>query len=72
MEMIAFWFSQPLLDGVSGQTGAALNLADRQSFAEMHPPDLRLHIHGDHFSSPAEKFSRGIERYCHVGNRVAG
>ena len=49
-----FWFSQPFLDGVAGQTGLSGNgprpprLADGKLFAEIHPPYLGVHDHGIH------------------------
>lgn len=39
---------EPLLDGVTRQTGPSLNLTDIEMFAEIHPPDFCKHGHGNH------------------------
>lgn len=41
---------EPFLDGVSGQARPARDLTDRQVLAEIHPPYLRVHDHGNHLS----------------------
>ncbi len=43
-----FVFLEPFLDGVARQTGSSLDLTDSEMFAEMHPPNLCIHDHGNH------------------------
>ena len=51
--------AQPLAHRVARQTRRARDLAHRLLVAEVHPPDLANHGHGDHSSSPAaQKSSR--------------
>jgi hypothetical protein len=49
---------QPLAHRVARQTRQPHDLSHGLALAEMHPPYLANHGHGDHSSSPAEKDSR--------------
>jgi hypothetical protein len=53
------WLAQPGTYRVARQPRTAGNLSNGFVLAEMHPPDLANHVHGDHSCSPCLKKQQG-------------